>query len=220
MKNAVDFIRVNTRLMSPPLVPEIKLHLAAETLPIWQKTEEQLGAMNVPPPYWAFAWAGGQALSRFILDTPLLMAGRRVLDLGSGSGISAIAAVKAGAASVLANDIDALSATAIAMNAEANGVHLATSSADLLANPLGPFDTILVGDLFYERTLANRVLNFIEAAGAVGVTVFVGDPQRNYFPSGRFAAAASYNVPVTRDLEDSDIKPTTVWRLSTEAIRG
>src|SRR3990170_416058 len=117
-----QFIRANTRLLSPPLVPEIRLHLAEESLPIWQKTEEELGEINVPPPYWAFAWAGGQALARYVLDNGRLVAGKRVLDLGSGSGLTAIAVMKAGAASVLAADIDQFALAAAKLNAEVNGV--------------------------------------------------------------------------------------------------
>src|SRR5712671_751323 len=122
-----DFIRANTRLLPVPLVPEIRLHLAEESLPIWQRTEEELGEINVPPPYWAFAWAGGQALARLILDRPELVADKRVLDLGSGCGLSAIAAVRAGARSVLAADIDAMALAAIGLNAAANGVAVDTT---------------------------------------------------------------------------------------------
>jgi len=211
-RSAEAFIRANTRLLSPLLVPEIRLHLAEESLPIWRKTEEELGQMNVPPPYWAFAWAGGQALARFLLDTPESVAGARVLDLGSGCGLSAIAALKAGAASVLGADIDPMALAAIALNAAANGVAIKTTTDDLLeARPAA--DVILVGDLFYERALADRVLAFVESAAAAGVLVLVGDPQRNYFPKDRFEAVAEYRVPVTRDLEDAEIKRTAVWRL-------
>jgi predicted nicotinamide N-methyase len=206
------FIRANTKLLSPPLVPEVKLHLAEESLPIWQKTEEQLGEMNVPPPYWAFAWAGGQALARYVLDHPSEVAGKAVLDLGAGSGLVAIAAKRAGAASVLAVDIDPLALTAVRINAEANGVTIATTGADLLAHGWERFPVLLVGDLFYERELAKRVLARIEAAAAEGGLVLIGDPQRSYFPKGRFACAAEYRVPVTRDLEDAEIKATAVWR--------
>src|SRR5712671_7225359 len=132
MDDPHQFIRANTKLMPVPLVPEIRLHLAEESLPIWQKTEEQLGAMNVPPPYWAFAWAGGQALARFLLDNPALVSGRRVLDLGSGSGLVAIAAAKAGAARVLAADIDPFAAAAIALNAALNGVAVSVIADNLL----------------------------------------------------------------------------------------
>lgn len=206
------FIVSNTRLIAPPLVPEIELHLAEESLPIWQKTEEELGQMNVPPPYWAFAWAGGQALARYMLDNRPLLTGRTVLDLGSGSGLTAIAAMKAGAASVLAADIDELALSAVRLNAAVNKVDVAATGDDLLDRDPGPFDVILVGDLFYERLLADKVLAFIEKAAGRSL-VMIGDPQRSYFPSGRFTRAADYSVPVTRELEDTLIKQTSVWRL-------
>jgi predicted nicotinamide N-methyase len=207
------FISENTRLMTPPLVPEIRLHLAEESVPIWQKTEEQLGEMNIPPPYWAFAWAGGQALARHLLDNPQLLQGKRVIDLGSGSGLTAIAAKRAGAADVLAADIDELALAAAHLNADANAVTLRTTADDLLAAEPGAADVVLVGDLFYERQLADRVLHYIEAAAASGALVLIGDPQRSYFPKGRFVEVGEYRVPVTRELEDSEIKKTAVWRL-------
>lgn len=210
--SAEAFIRANTKLLNPPLVSVIQLYLAEESLPIWQKTEEEFGEMNVPPPYWAFAWAGGQALARYLLDNPKLVKSRRVLDLGSGSGLSAIAAKKAGAASVLACDIDTLALVAIGLNAVANATTIDTTADDLLGeDPPNTFDVILVGDLFYERELASRVLKFIEAAPDSAL-ILVGDPQRNYFPRGRFEVAAEYQVPVARELEDVDLKKTTVWR--------
>jgi predicted nicotinamide N-methyase len=211
-RSAEAFIEANTRLLAPPLVPEIVLSLAEESLPIWQRTEEELGEMNVPPPYWAFAWAGGQALARFLLDAPRLIADRHVLDLGSGCGLSAIAAAKAGAASVLAADVDPMALAAVGLNAAANGVAVATTAEDLLAARPAPFDVVLVGDLFYERHLADRVAAFIDAAAAAGALVLIGDPKRNYFPKDRFDLAAVYAVPVTRELEDAEIKRTSVWR--------
>jgi predicted nicotinamide N-methyase len=211
--SAEAFIRANTRPLAPPLVPEIRLHLAEESLPIWQKTEEELGEMNLPPPYWAFAWAGGQALARYILDNPTMLAGKRVLDLGSGSGLTAIAAMQAGAAEVLAADIDRMALAAIHLNAAANGAAITTTAENLLDKPPPAFDVVLVGDLFYERTLAAAVARFIEVAAGQGALVLIGDPQRNYFPKGRFACAAEYRVPVTRELEDAEIKRTAVWRL-------
>ncbi len=211
--DASSFIRANTKLISPPLLPEIQLYLAAEALPIWQKTEDELGEMNVPPPYWAFGWAGGQALARYLLDNPELSRGREVLDLGTGSGLNAIAAKMAGAARVVACDIDRLALTAVQLNAAANLVVIATTSEDLLTSPPGPASLILVGDLFYERRLADKVLTYIESAAAQGATVLIGDPQRNYFPRGRFTLVAEYQVPVSRDLEDAEIKKTSVWRL-------
>jgi predicted nicotinamide N-methyase len=216
MHDPPQFIRANTKLLPVPLVPEIRLYIAEESLPIWQKTEEELGAMNIPPPYWAFAWAGGQALARYLLDNPELVGGRRVLDLGSGSGLVAIAAAKAGAARVLATDIDPLALAAIGLNAAANAVTLETTAADLLDKPQGPFDLVLIGDLFYERPLAERVLAFADAAHARGAVVLAGDPRRSYFPPDRFRQLAEYSVPVTRELEDSEIKRTAVWQLDAD----
>ncbi len=209
-----DFVRTNTELIPVPLVPEMRLHLAAESLPIWRKTEEELGQMNVPPPYWAFAWAGGQALARYLLDHRQVLAGRRVVDLGAGSGIGAVAAMLAGATHALAADIDVLALAAIALNAEANGVTVQTTAQDLLAQAPERMDLLLVGDLFYERGLAERVLAFIQAAHRSGAEVLVGDPRRSYFPSDRFRQAALYSVPVTRELEDAEIKRSAVWRLA------
>jgi len=206
------FIRANTKPLSPPLVPEVVLYLAEESLPIWQKTEDELGQMNLPPPFWAFAWAGGQALARYLLDNAELVAGKRVLDLGAGSGLTAVAAMKAGAASVLAADIDPISLAAVAVNADANAVAVATTGADLLDEPPGDYGLILIGDLFYERALADRAMTFVEAANAAGALVLVGDPRRSYFPKDRFEALADYRVPVTRELEDAEIKNTAVWR--------
>lgn len=207
------FIAANTILMAPPHVPEIRLHLAEESLPIWQKTEEELGEMNVPPPFWAFAWAGGQALARYLLDTPIEVSGKTVLDLGTGSGLTAIAAMKAGAISVLAADIDRMALASARLNAAANDVAIATTEEDLLLDLPAYFGAVLVGDLFYERELAERVLAFIAAAHAKGARVLVGDPQRSYFPKNRFALVAEYQVPVTRELEDALVKKTAVWAL-------
>jgi len=208
------FIVANTKLLPVPLVPEISLHLAEETLPIWRKTEDELARINLPPPYWAFAWAGGQALARYVLDQPHLVAGRRVLDLGAGSGLVAIAAAKAGAASVLAADIDGFAIAAIGLNAEANGLALNLSDGDLLAASPADHDVVLIGDLFYERALAERVLAYIDTVRRRHTLVLVGDPGRGYFPRHRFAAIARYQVPVTRELEDAEIKRTAVWRLA------
>jgi len=209
-----EFIQANTRLLAVPLVPEIRLHLAAESLPIWQKTEEELGRANVPPPWWAFAWAGGQALARYILDNRALVAERSVLDLGAGSGLAGIAAVRAGAVHALAADTDPFALAAIALNAAANDVALEATDHDLLAAPPARFDVVLAGDLFYERPLAERVLAFLEATRDQGAAVLAGDPRRSYFPTERFVQVAEYSVPVTRDLEDVEIKRTTVWRLA------
>ena len=210
MTDHTAFIRQYTELLTVPLVPEIKLHLAHEAIPIWQKTEEQLGAMGLPPPFWAFAWAGGQALARYILDNPQIVKGKRVLDLASGSGLVGIAAMKASAASVLASDIDEFAVAAIAINAGANRCDIRSTNIDLLNNAPQNFDVILVGDLFYEKETAQRCMNFLRQSTA---KILIGDPGRSYLPKELLISVAEYEVPVTRDLEDSEIKKTSVWRL-------
>jgi predicted nicotinamide N-methyase len=188
------------------------LHVAAESVPLWTKTEEELNEVGLPPPFWAFAWAGGQALARYILDHPVQVAGKTVIDLASGSGLVAIAAMKAGATAVFAYDIDAFARTAIALNARANNVAIAVCDDDLLAGAAAPVaDTILAGDIFYERDTAERAFAFLGAKAAEGAIVLIGDPGRSYLPKDRLRRIAEYQVPVTRDLEDADIKNTAVW---------
>jgi predicted nicotinamide N-methyase len=208
-----DFIRQNTSVMSPPLVPEIKLHLAHEAVPLWQKTEEELGEMGLAPPFWAFAWAGGQALARYVLDHSDGVKNLRVLDLATGSGLVAIAAVQAGSASIVATDIDEFATTAAEMNAEINRVSLDIKLEDVLHRQPPLADVILVGDLFYEKTLAARCLAWLRLAQEQGAKVFIGDPGRSYLPEEQLEKLAEYNVPVTRDLEDAEIKKTSVWQL-------
>ncbi len=199
-------------LLAPPLVPEVKLHLAHEALPLWEKTEEELGALGLPPPFWAFAWAGGQALARYVLDNPKLVAGRRVLDFASGSGLVAIAATRAGAATVTASEIDSFAFAAIAANSAANGAGVAVTEADVIGRDEG-WDVVLVGDAFYEKPLAERLLSWLETLRARGATVLIGDPGRTYLPKDRLTRLATYDVPVTRALEDTEIKKTSVWQL-------
>ena len=213
MSDATRFVAANTALTTPPLVPEIKLHLATEVLPLWRLTEEELEAQGVPPPYWAFAWAGGQALARYLLDHPELVAGDTVLDFGAGSGLVAIAAAKAGA-DVLAADIDAFACAAIALNAAANGFEgLETTRDDLIGGDTQAWNVILVGDMCYERPLAERLLAWLRQAAAGGALVLLGDPGRSYFPKEGLEKLAGYGVPVTRDLEDREIRDTGVYRL-------
>lgn len=209
-----DFIVANTKLMPVPLVPEVNLHLAHEAVPLWQKTEEELGEMGLPPPFWAFAWAGGQALARYVLDNPHVVRGKTVIDLASGSGLVGIAAMGAGARSVLAADIDQFAVEAIRLNAQSNAVAIAATADDLLQVSAPVAGVVLVGDLFYERHLAERLLSWLQSARANGTDVLIGDPGRSYLPREKLVAAASYQVPVTRDLEDAEIKNTSVWRLA------
>ncbi len=206
-----EFIVQNTMLLQVPLVPEVQLQLAHEAIPLWQKTEDELGEIGLPPPFWAFAWAGGQALARYVLDNPQVVAGKVVLDMASGSGLVGIAAMKAGAASVLAADIDDFAGEAIAINADANSVAVQVTTDDLLSAPAPTADVILVGDLFYEKPLALRLLSWLEIAGA---DVLIGDPGRAYLPKERLVSLARYEVPVTRELEDCEIKKTSVWRFA------
>jgi predicted nicotinamide N-methyase len=209
--DAPAFVLANTALLSPPLVPEIALRLAHEALPLWEKTEEELSQSGVPPPYWAFAWAGGQALARYVLDNPDIVRGKHALDVASGSGLVAIAAMRSGAASATASEIDDLACAAIRLNADANAVTLATVSTDLIGEDRG-WDIVLVGDAFYEKPLADRLLPWLERLAARGATVLLGDPGRSYFPRDSFTRLAQYEVPVTRALEDAEIKKTSVWR--------
>jgi predicted nicotinamide N-methyase len=206
------FVRENTALMAPPLVSELQLRLASEVLALWRKTEEELAAEGIPPPYWAFAWAGGQALARYILDHPSVVAERSVLDFGAGSGLVAIAAAKAGARGVIAADIDAFAIAAIKLNAEANAVELQTTGEDLIGRDRR-WDVILLGDMCYERPLAERLLEWLRALAVGGTTVLLGDPGRSYFPKSGVEKLATYRVQTTRELEDREIRETSVYRL-------
>ena len=205
------FIRDNTGVLSPPHVPEVTLRLATEAHDLWLKTEEELEAIGLPPPFWAFAWAGGQGLARHVLDHSALVAGKSVLDFASGSGLVGIAARLAGASSVLAADIDPWSETAIRLNAALNGVTLASTVENMIGRDEG-WDVVLAGDVFYDRGFADVLIPWFSALAARGAIVLVGDPGRAYCPRERMEALATYTVPVTRALEDSEVKKTTVWR--------
>ncbi len=206
------FIRTNTRILSPPHVPELRLHLADDAVALWRMTEEELGRIGLPPPFWAFAWAGGQALARFVLDHPACVADKAVADIASGSGLVAIAAMQAGAARVAAYDIDPFAAEAVRLNAALNAVFVEARCADPLALALD--DTVvLVGDLFYDRDIAARLLVWLIALRDRGADVLIGDPGRAFLPKDHLVQIAEYAVPTTRALEDAEVKRTGVWRL-------
>jgi len=209
------FIAANTTLERPPHTPELWLHLASEITPIWKLTEKALAEIGLPPPFWAFAWAGGQALARYVLDHPQTVAGRRVLDFAAGSGIVAVAAARAGAARVLAADIDVFCEAAVGLNAEANAVDVACTAEDMLDLPPPAWaEVILAGDICYEQPLAARVMAWLSAARGQGARVLIGDPGRSYFPRQGLDKLAEYQVPTTRELEDMEVKRTAVWSLA------
>lgn len=217
----VAFIRANTVLKSTSLVPEVTLHLADAALELWQLTEDELEDRGLPPPFWAFAWAGGQALARYVLDAPDVVRGKRVLDFASGSGLVAIACALAGAERVVANEIDAFALRAIRLNAEANGVshRLDILDRDVLSDPplgpgeRGPYDLILGGDVCYEKPMADLTIPFLRGHAATGIEVLIGDPGRTYLPKSGLEKVTEFRVPVPRDLEDSDLRRTVVWRI-------
>jgi len=203
-------VRSACRLAPVPQVAEIRLHLAGDVLGLWQRTEDEFGPGR-PPPFWAFAWPGGQALARYVLDHPGLVAGRRVLDLGSGSGLVAIAAAMAGAAAVAASEIDALAAAAIRLNARANAVPVPVIVGDVLDGDGDGAEVVLAGDVWYSGPLAERVLGFLERATARGASVLAGDIGRAFLPRDRFRVLDTRDVPVLADLEDASVKRTMVW---------
>ncbi len=207
------FILANTRLQAVPHAPEISLWLADEVTPIWRLTEDELGELGLPPPFWAFAWAGGQGLARWLLDHPAEVAGRTVLDFATGSGLVAIAAMKAGAARVLATDIDPFCGAAVALNTRANGVVAHFTDRDLLDAPPPEVDVICAGDVCYEAPMTERVLAWLKAARRQGSRVLIGDPHRTYFSAEGLTFLAEYQVPTTRELEDFAIKRSSVFRL-------
>jgi predicted nicotinamide N-methyase len=218
---AADFVLANTCLRPVPFVPELRLHLADEPFDLWEMTYPLpdgtrgiRGLGSGPPlPYWAFAWAGGLALARYLLDHPETVRDGRILDLGSGSGLVAIAAAKAGTGVVTAADIDPLAIAAIGLNAEANGMAVAIEAADLLDGDGGSAELVLAADLFYEAELANRVVGCLRRAQARGAVVLIGDLGRAYLPQQQLTAVARYDVPCMPALEDADVKRTSVWRL-------
>jgi predicted nicotinamide N-methyase len=207
------FVRAHAPLRPAPSAPELLLHLADESIPLWEKTEEELAAEGLPPPFWAFAWAGGQALARYVLDHPETVRGRRVLDFGAGCGIAAVAAARAGAGSVEASEIDRFAIAAVEANALANGVRILAREENLLGTDEG-WDVVLAGDVAYEAGPAAAIFDWLGRLAARGALVLVGDPGRSFLPKARLAPLAVYATPVTRDLEDREQRRTTVWRFA------
>lgn len=205
------FVLANTVLQSPPHVPEISLHLADEAHDLWHRTEDELATIGLPPPFWAFAWAGGQGVARYVLDHPETVANAVVLDFAAGSGLVGIAAAKAGAARVVSCDIDPFAGPAIALNADTNHAAVEVRIDDLIDEDDG-WDVILAGDVFYDKALAGRLIPWFTALARGGTKIIVGDPGRSYFPADLLESLAVYSVPVTRILEDAEVKRTTVWR--------
>jgi predicted nicotinamide N-methyase len=202
-----------TRLQRPPAVPELVLHLADDMDPLWEDLERELDAGELPPPFWAFAWLGGQGLARYLLDVPGEVAGLRVLDLASGSGLCALAAARAGARTVLAVDVDPVSAAAVALNAEANGLVVDVDVRDLLGAPPPDVDVVLAGDVFYDATMSARVQPWLRAAHEAGARVLVGDPVRHYLPQTGLVRLAEHDVPTSRELEGALVKRVRVLTL-------
>ncbi|CAA9248718.1 MAG: hypothetical protein AVDCRST_MAG52-2020 [uncultured Blastococcus sp.] len=204
------FVRDHTRPDRPSLVPEVTLRVADDVVALWEAIEEEQGAAPTDPPFWAAAWPGGQALARYVLDTPGSVAGRSVLDLGAGSGLVAVAAALAGAARVLASDVDPFSRAAVAVNAEANGVAPIDVLGDVLGEEPPAVDVVLAGDVCYDRVMSERVLPWLEAARARGAQVYLGDPGRPYVPADRLTSVATFDVA---EAEGPRVRRTTVWRL-------
>ncbi|MBI1779315.1 MAG: methyltransferase [Proteobacteria bacterium] len=207
-----DFVLSQTALAVAALVPELRLYLASEVVPLWQATEASLEASGLPPPYWAFAWPGGQALARYLFDHPETVRGQSVLDLAAGGGVAGIAAAKLGAA-VSLSEIDRFAATAIRLNAGANRVAVEVLVRDVLDDPPGAWSLILAGDLCYERPMAERVISWLRRNAAAGALVLMGDPGRAYRPQHGLEEVARYLVPTSLDLEDRLERETLVWRI-------
>ena len=206
-----SFILAETTIARPPCVPEVALHLATEAVPLWQRTEAELGQIGLPPPFWAFAWAGGQALARYLLDHHEAVRGKTCLDFATGSGLVGIAAMLSGAATVTASDIDAFAVDATRLNAGLNGVEIETVLRDVIGEPVQQ-QIILMGDICYDREITRRLVPWLEDLADRGRTMLIGDPGRAYLPQERLTHLASYDIPVSRELEDRDVKQSSVWR--------
>lgn len=207
------FIVAHTAVGSPVLVPELSLYLASEVTELWQATEETLRRHDLPVPFWAFAWPGSIALARYLLDNPGTVAGRRVLDFGAGSGLAAIAAMRSGASSAVAIDIDRFAITSVGLNAGLNDVAVEARYAEVIGDPLADVDVILAGDICYERPLAERAHVWFRDLVRAGKTVLLADPGRNFLLTDGLAEIYRLEVPTSRDLEDQDVRSTALWRV-------
>lgn len=206
------FIRANTLVSHPPACPEVKLWMATEVTPLWEATEAALAQVNLPPPYWAFCWAGGQALTRHVLDTPALVAGKRVLDFAAGSGVTAIAAALQGAARVEAAEIDAMAGAAIALNAELNGVAVELLLDDVVGAPCR-WDVVVAGDVCYEKPMTEHIWPWLKRLAADGATVIMADPGRAYLPRHGLLRVADYTVVTSLDLEDREQREVGIYKI-------
>jgi len=202
-------VRSRTAPAPVPLVPELTTYQATELTPLWQATSAELGRYD-PSPFWAFPWAGGQALARHLLDHPELVRGRRVLDFATGSGLCGLAAARAGAAAVVATDLSPFCEAVVPLNAALNGLSLALLLEDRLGTAPGEAEVVLAGDVFYEQPLAGRAAAWFRALAEAGATVLAGDPGRAYSPPGGFEVIGRYQVPVSREIEDRALLPTAV----------
>jgi predicted nicotinamide N-methyase len=210
--DAAAFVRANTTPSRAPLVPELALWLATEITPIWQATEDWLREREAEPPFWAFAWPGGQALARHLLDHPATVAGRRVLDFAAGCGVAAIAAARAGAARVEAAEIDPLAAAAIRLNAAANGAAVVALAEDVVGIACR-WDLILCGDVCYEAPMTGHILPWLRRM-ANEAEVWLADPGRAYLPHEGLEAFARFAVPTTMELEDRTERVVTLYKLT------
>ncbi len=207
------FIQAHTRPLPVPSLPAIQLYQADEVTPLWLLTEADLHRERLAPPFWAFAWSGGQALGRYVLEHPEIVVGKRVLDIACGSGLVGVSARQSGAASVLCNDIDPYAGAAVALNAALNQVELAFTGKDLLDAPLPDVDVILAGDICYEKPMTDAMLTYFARAVRQGIDVYIGDPHRSYFPKSGLRKLADYDIFTNADIEDAAVKPASVWKL-------
>ncbi|MBI4968284.1 MAG: methyltransferase [Rhodospirillales bacterium] len=213
-----DFVRRHTELASPPLCPGLKLHLATQVTPLWEATEASLAESGLPPPYWAFAWPGGQAIARYVLDHPDRVRGKAVLDFAAGSGLGAIAAAWAGASRVAAAEIDPFARAAIRLNAAANGVAIDILADDVLEDTETAWPVVLAGDVCYERPMAEKVFAWLSGTAGRGGLVLMADPGRAYLPKAGLRELARYTVPTSRELEDRESRETALYAVTACAV--